>query len=191
MNLLPLKKPNHLGVHLMLPLNFCNHELSKPNMYVSKDDIARLSDANEDDLTAMTEAYSMVNTCRSIVMQKVMIGNIYASGRNQALDANYNTDHSWPFGKRFDAALIKISLHPNLSRREFLEQTKLAPSLAKKYTRYLNEMLKKINKKGIDFMQPTSDAAKDAHKNITPSILRQYFDGKWKRYPENRKSVKR
>ena len=189
MNLLPLKKPNHLGVHLMLPLNFCNHELSKPNMYVSKDDIARLSDANEDDLTAMTEAYSMVNTCRSIVMQKVMIGNIYASGRNQALDANYNTDHSWPFGKRFDAALIKISLHPKLSRREFLKQTKLAPSLANKYTQQFNQMLQKIKKKGIDFMKPTSDAAKEAYTKLTPSILRLYFDGTGG--PYNRKPKKR
>ena len=178
MNLLPLKKPNHMGVHLMLPLNFRNHVLSKPNLYVSEDDIARLSLADEDDLTTMTEAYSKACTCKSIVMQKAMMGNTYARGQNQALDANHSTNHSWSHQNRFDAALIKISQYPDLSRPEFLKQTKLAPDLSNKYMYQLNRMLQKIKKQGIDVMKPTSDAAKAAYTKLksTPSILRLYFD---------------
>lgn len=107
-------------------------------------------------------------------------GNNNARGRtiSEAMmgDANFNHNPTWSFGDRFDAALIAISLHPNKSRRKFLTETKLAPSSESKYVQQLHEMLRKIKEKGIDFMEPTSDAAKAAHKNITPSIVRLYFE---------------
>ena len=188
MNLLPLRKPNHMGVHLMLPLIFCNHELSKPNLYVSVDDIAVLLNADEDDLTAMTEAYSKARTRHSIAMRgntngkgrrtnvENFMGNSNARGQNQALDANHNANLSWSFGDRFDAVLIKLSRYPKITRREFLEQTMLAPSLANKYTQQFNQMHQKIEKQGIDFMEPTSDDAKAAYAKLSPFNPRLYFN---------------
>ena len=96
-------------------------------------------------------------------------GNTNARGKNQTLDEYKNANPYWSYDDRYDAALIKESEYPNLSRPEFLKQTKLAPGFSSNYTDQLKRMLQTIKKKGIDFKKPTSDRAKAAYAKIGSS----------------------
>ena len=86
-------------------------------------------------------------------------------------------DHTWPLSGRFDAALIKMSTYPHMSRVDYIKTTQCgAPSTEEKYVDQLKRMFEKIKKGGIDFMKPTSNAAKVAHEKITPFDSSKYLD---------------
>ena len=175
-NLRPLRYSNHRGTHLILPLIFRNYELSKPLIWYDVSDIAKLLDADEVVLADMNKAYIEAISRQSICM----VGNTNATkgkGSRPAMSiammgkAGHSFAHTsdWSYEDRFDAALMKMSTHPNLSQEAFLKQTGYAPSDDSKYLFQFSKMITRINENGIATMKPTSDDAVHAYNKLKQS----------------------